>query len=35
MIGINDIKKYEQEIINFRRDTHMYPEIGFNVTKKS
>ncbi|WP_346939926.1 amidohydrolase [uncultured Clostridium sp.] len=35
MISINEIKKYEQDIIDFRRDIHMYPETGFEEVRTS
>lgn len=35
MISINELKKYEKEIIEFRRDFHKHPELGFEETRTS
>lgn len=35
MISINEIKKYEKEIIDIRRDIHMHPETGFEEVRTS
>lgn len=35
MFSIDDIKKYEPDIINYRRDFHMYPETGFEEIRTS
>ncbi|MCP4753214.1 MAG: amidohydrolase [Proteobacteria bacterium] len=35
MITLDDVKKYEQEIIDYRRSFHMYPETGFEEVRTS
>lgn len=35
MISIEEIKKYEQEIVDCRRDIHMHPETGFEEVRTS
>lgn len=35
MIKVEDIKKFEDDIISYRRYFHMYPEVGFEEIKTS
>lgn len=35
MVTVEKMKKYEAEMIEFRRDLHMHPEIGFDLSRTS